>query len=76
MKSEVESIVNKALNLAPNARAYIAEVLLESLDFEEDFPITEEWMDEIQKRCHEIDHGEIKLISGEDALLHLHQKYL
>ena len=52
----------------PNSRAYIAEVLLESLDFEQDFPVSEVWKAEIDKRCREIDQGEVELIPGDEAL--------
>ncbi len=75
MKSEVQTITEKALNLSPSARAYIAETLLESIDFEEDFPISHEWLTEIQKRCREIDNGDVELISGEMAMERLRQKY-
>jgi len=51
MMSEVETITEKALKLSSPARACIAEILLESLDFEEDFPISEQWQREIMKRC-------------------------
>lgn len=75
MKSETQNITKKALKLSPSARAYIAEILLESLDFDEDFPISKEWMNEIQKRCSEIDNGKVELIPGKDAISHLHKKY-
>ena len=75
MKSEIENITEKVLNLSPTARAYLAELLLESLDFEEDFSISDEWMDEIQRRCKEIDNGDIELIDGEVALAKLRKNY-
>ena len=75
MKSEVQSITEKALRLSPSARAYIAEALLESLDFEEDFPISDEWITEIQRRCHEIGNGDVELVSGENAMKRLREKH-
>lgn len=75
MKSEVEEIAERALKLPSTARASLAEILLESLDHEEDFLISDEWMHEIRKRCHEIDEGKVQLISAEDALTHLKKKY-
>ena len=57
MKSEIEDIAEKALKLPSNARASLAEILLESLDHEENFLISEEWMNAIQQRCREIDEG-------------------
>jgi len=76
MKSDIASIAEKTLRLSPPERAYIAEILLESLDFEEDFPISEEWMSEIRKRCAEIDDGNVELIPGETGLTNLREEYL
>ena len=75
MKSEIEDIAEKALKLSSTARAYLAEVLLKSLDHEEDFSISDEWMNEIHNRCREIDDGEVQLVSAEDALAQLQKKY-
>jgi hypothetical protein len=33
----IETITEQALNLTPTSRAYLAEMLLESLDYSEDF---------------------------------------
>lgn len=76
MMSEVKSITEKALKLSSPARAYLVEILLESLDFEEDFLISDEWQREITTRCNEIDNGSVELISGEVAMTHLREKYL
>ncbi len=75
MSLEVEEIAEKALMLSPSARAQLAEILLESLDYEEDFVISPEWMTEIHRRCREIDSGEVQLLPGEEALAELHKKY-
>jgi len=75
MKSEIEEITVKAMKLPPTTRAYLAEILLESLDYEEDFPITDEWMTEIHNRSREIDEGKIQLVPAEDAFVGLKQKY-
>ncbi|MDN3511718.1 MAG: addiction module protein [Candidatus Jettenia sp.] len=47
------------LKLPANSRAYLVEVLLESLDFEEDFTINNEWKKEIKRRCREIDEDKV-----------------
>ncbi len=75
MSVEIEEIAEKALMLSPSARAHLAEILLESLDYEEDFAISPEWMDEIRRRCREIDSGEVELLPGEEALAALQKKY-
>lgn len=75
MVKRMEDIIDSMLALPVNSRAYLAEVLLESLDFEEDFPIGDEWMKEIKKRCQEIDEGKVELISGSEGLAKLQKKY-
>ena len=75
MTLEVENVAKKALNLSPSARAYLAKILLESIDYEEDFTISKEWIDEIHRRCKELDDGEVVSIDGEEALGRLRKKY-
>jgi putative addiction module component (TIGR02574 family) len=75
MGSEVQNIAERALRLPPSARAYIAETLLESLDIEEDFPISDAWMAEVRQRCREIDSGVVKPVSGQKAMERLRDKY-
>ena len=76
MQPEINDVAERILKLSPTARAYLAEVLLQSLDYEEDFPVSEEWIKEIHHRCHEMDEKKIKLITAEDALDQLQKKYL
>jgi hypothetical protein len=71
----IETIAEQALKLAPAARAYIAEILLESLDYEEDFLVSEAWRQEIQKRCIEIDGDSSLLIDGEQLMADLKQRF-
>lgn len=75
MAQKIKDIVDGVLSLPANSRAYLAEVLLESLDFEEDFPISDEWMKEIKKRCRDIDEGKAELIPGDKGLAQLQKKY-
>ncbi len=75
MNSEIYEIAEKALKLSPSARAYLAEMLLESLDHEEDFPISASWMAEIRRRCREIDNGEKQIVPGDEAFARLQEKY-
>ncbi len=72
----IETITEQALNLAPTSRAYLAEILLESLDYEEDFQVSEAWRQEIQKRCQEIDANPTSLIDGDNLIAELKQRYL
>ena len=61
-----EKTINDALNLPIQTRAYLAEILLESLDNEK-FELSPEWKEEIKKRCKEIDDGVVKLIPSEQV---------
>lgn len=75
MAHKIKDIIDEALTLPSNSRAYIAEVLLESLDFEEDFTVDDAWRAEIEKRCREIDAGEVELIAGEEAMANLRDRF-
>ncbi len=74
MELEVKDIVQHIMLLPNHVRAYLAEILLESLDFEEDFPIEEEWLNEITCRCREIDEGKTDFIPGDEALARLRKQ--
>jgi len=58
----VEQILTEAMHLPKPSRAFMAEKLLESLDYEEDFTIPDEWLEEIHRRITEIDAGRMKMI--------------
>jgi len=65
MRTATEKIVEDVLSLSRESRAFLAEKLLESLDCEEVFTASPEWMKEIRRRCREIDDGTVKLIPAE-----------
>ncbi len=75
MKPNPQKIIEDAMQLEPTTRAFVAESLLESLDFEEDFSLSEEWNQEIRRRCEEIDSGKAVLVEGETVLANLRKKY-
>jgi putative addiction module component (TIGR02574 family) len=66
-------LTDEALALPSEARAYLAEKLLETLDFEEDFTVNEVWRKEIRKRCQELDEGKVQTIPAETAIAELRQ---
>jgi putative addiction module component (TIGR02574 family) len=72
----IETITEQVLKLEPASRAHIAELLLESLDYEEDFIVSDAWRQEIQKRCKEIDENPSLLIDGQQFMDELKQRYL
>jgi len=65
MSPEAENVMKQALELPSQARAFIAEKLLESLDFEEPFDLSSEWKEEIEKRSRQIDQGQVQLTASD-----------
>jgi putative addiction module component (TIGR02574 family) len=74
MSPETENVIEKALRLPKDARALLAEKLLESLDHEEEFEVPPEWREEIRRRCRELDEGKAELISGDRVFEELKEK--
>jgi len=68
MSPDAKNIINSALQLPPDIRALIAEKLLESLDYEQPFELSQEWQAEVERRCQDIDNGTVQLIPGDQVL--------
>jgi putative addiction module component (TIGR02574 family) len=68
MSPNAENIIHNALQLPSDIRALIAEKLLESLDYEEPFELSQEWKAEIERRCQDIDNGTVQLIPGDQVV--------
>ncbi len=71
MADPVGQLVTEALSLPEKSRAFIAEKLLESLDAAEDFVVSEQWRDEIRRRCQELDANESQTIPAEEVFADL-----
>ena len=71
MSTRVENLVAEALSLPSPSRAFLAEKLLESLDFEEDFEVSDEWKAEIARRIREFDDGTAKTTPAEEVFADL-----
>ena len=67
MSTAIERIVTEALRLPPQARAFVAEKLIESLDAEPEGPLSPAWTAEVRKRCREVDAGLVHLRDAEDV---------
>ena len=67
MSPKIEHVMKQALELPSQMRAFIAEKLLESLDFEEPFELSSGWKEEISRRCRQIDEGEVQLASSDSV---------
>lgn len=62
-----EKIVAEALALTPQARAFMAERLIESLDMVPGEKLSSQWGVETQKRCREIDESAVELHDAADV---------
>jgi len=67
MHITVEQIVEEALALPSEARALLADRLVESLDPAEDGYLRQLWVKEAQRRIEEVRSGRVTPVSGEAA---------
>lgn len=68
MSLTVEQIAEEALALPSEARALLADRLVESLDPVEDTHLRQLWAAEAQRRLEDVRSGKVKTIPGEQAL--------
>ena len=67
MTMTADKIVTEALSLSPQARAFVAEQLIESLDALPGEKLSSDWCVEIRKRCREVDEGVVELRDAADV---------
>lgn len=75
VKPDPKKILDDALQLEPKTRAFIAETLLDSLDLEQDFPVSPEWLAVIHRRCADLDNGKNAVLDGDMVINELRAKY-
>ena len=68
MKLTVEQVAAAALELPSEARALLADRLVESLDPAEDGYIRQLWATEAKRRRDEVRSGRVRTIPGDEAL--------
>ncbi len=68
MPLTIEQLAEEALALPSEARALLADRLVESLDPAEDGYIQQLWADEARRRRDEIRTGRVQTIPGDEAL--------
>lgn len=73
MHMTVEQIADEALALPSEARALLADRLVESLDPAEDGYIRQLWMREARRRVDEVRRGEVKTIPADEAFAQVRQ---
>ncbi len=68
---DVERLEAEALALEPEDRAALVDALLESIDADEVVALSPEFRAELQRRCGEVDRGEVAPIPAEVVLAEL-----
>lgn len=69
----LEQLTQEILSLPGVERAKLADILVESLEFDLDPDIQAAWVSESQKRRDEILCGQVKPIEGDEALAQVRQ---
>jgi len=59
-----KALLEKALEISPNERVVLAELILASIDHEED-EIRELWLSEVKDRIKAVNEGKAKLLDFE-----------
>lgn len=67
MSPEIDDLFQKALALPPEARAELANTLLDSLDQTVDEEVDAAWRQEIVRRMDEITSGKVKTIPWQEV---------
>lgn len=73
MHMTVEQIAEEALALPSEARALLADRLVESLDPAEDGYIRQLWVREAKRRVDEVRRGEVQTVPAEVAFAEVRQ---
>jgi|CXWL01.1.fsa_nt_gi putative addiction module component (TIGR02574 family) len=75
MTEKSQAVLEEALKLTANERAEVVERLIASLDEVPDTDVEQAWQEEIQKRLHQIERGEVKLIDSDTVMAELRKKH-
>jgi putative addiction module component (TIGR02574 family) len=74
MSTRADSILDTALALAPDERAWLASELIASLDESKDSDVEAAWAAEIERRIAEVKSGEAETSSWEEARTRIRTK--
>ncbi len=72
----VEQIAEEALALPSEARALIADRLVESLDPAEDGYIQQLWLTEARRRRDDVRAGRVQTVPGDEALERVRRAFI
>ena len=67
MSTRADTILDTALALPPDERAWLASELIASLDEGEDIDVEAAWAAEIDRRIADVESGKAKTVSWEEA---------
>jgi putative addiction module component (TIGR02574 family) len=67
MSTRADTILDTALALPPDERAWLASELIASLDEGEDIDVEAAWAAEIERRIADVESGKAKTVSWEEA---------
>jgi hypothetical protein len=73
MATTVERLAEQAMKLSTEARARLADLLVESLDAQEIGRIDRLWVAEALRRRDEVRSGQVKTIPGDEAQRRVHR---
>jgi Putative addiction module component len=68
MATTIEQLAAQAMSLPSEARAQLADLLVESLEGDDLGQTEQLWLTEAKRRRDEVRTGKIKTISGDEAL--------
>jgi len=71
-----EEITMQAMALPPDARALLADRLLNSLDSPGRREIDRLWADEAERRILQVKNGEIELLAGEEVFEEIRRSFV
>ena len=75
MNLTVEQIAEEALSLPSEARALLADRLVESLDPAEDGYVHQLWIVEARRRRDDVRSGRVQTIPGDEAMAQVRQEF-
>ena len=67
MNKEVKTILEKAMSMSQQQRAFIAEQLIESLEAKTDTDVEKVWQQEIQQRMADVNREGVVFMTWDDA---------
>lgn len=73
--TDYESILTAASQLSPDDRLRLIDELSSSMPDDQPPQLSQEWLDEIQRRSKEIEEGSVKTESWEDVRARLQSRF-